>query len=363
MTVRNPRRWRNTFAVLFVLFAAAATFVFAGAALSDQDPGWEPEANVLGTISFYDKNGMQVVGGDLSQRPAAFYAVASGAGRPGDSLAQLKIFTPREGVAPLLWSGDTLTGSTNYPATGDGVPANIAHMTLPVVTATEGDLSMADYYSEFPNASTTPGYQNLYELRLYTSAPGVNQNVAYFRVDIRFTILTNDGNGNVTGTWDVVYPPSAVTTGGGPASPTPTPSPSPTPTPTPTPTVSVVTTTVTETVTTAAAPLTTVTSLPTTAGVAPTTAAAIVPPAVVTTPPTAAATSDNDGAITIPPPSASTVYAEPSDEFATVGGTLTLASHSTSLATVLGLGLTFVVVAIVGFIYYYSRRDSGYPNG
>ena len=46
------------------------------------------------------------------------YAAATGPGRAGDTKAQLKAYTPQVGVLPGLWSGDILTGSTNYPATG-----------------------------------------------------------------------------------------------------------------------------------------------------------------------------------------------------------------------------------------------------
>ncbi len=138
----------------FVLFAAAATFAIAGAALSDQGPGWEPEAGVLGTITFYDANGMAITGGDLSQHPAAFYAAASGARpverQPGPAQ---DVHTAGRAWLPQLWTGDTLTGATTYP--NPAAPAAVAHLAVPVATGTAGDLSLADYISEFPNTLTT----------------------------------------------------------------------------------------------------------------------------------------------------------------------------------------------------------------
>ncbi|HKD97415.1 MAG TPA: Ig-like domain-containing protein [Micromonosporaceae bacterium] len=210
-----------------VLVGATAVLmgVVAGTASGDQPPAWEPEPGVLGSISFFDANGTEVTSGDIGQHPSAFYAAASGPGRDGDTKAQLKAFTPQVGVPPPLWTGDTLTGATDYPNTN--APPNIAAMTVPVAAGTPGDLSLADYISEFPNNLPDPGYTNLYELRLYTSGPGRTQDVLYFRTDIRVTIL-GQNNGEFTGVWDVVYPP----TGGATGSPTATPTGTPTSTPT-----------------------------------------------------------------------------------------------------------------------------------
>src|SRR5262245_13002545 len=157
--MRRYVRWAA--AALLILAAAGTAVAVAGtAAVGDPPPGWETDAAALGGIAFYDANGSPVIGGTLEDPPVAFYAVADGPGRNGDNKAQLKAFTPQVGVNPGLWSGDILTGSTNYPAAG--APANIAAMTNPVATGTRTDFSFADYLGEFPNGSTTAGYAGLY---------------------------------------------------------------------------------------------------------------------------------------------------------------------------------------------------------
>lgn len=186
------------------LALTAGMLVGGTAAYAAVTPGWEPDASALGSITFYNAAGAVVTGGSLDDHPTAVYAAASGPGRAGDSLAQLKAFTPQAGVLPGLWSGDTLGGATNYPATGAGVPANVSALTVPVATGTSGDLSMNDYISEFPNASAVSGYQNLYELRLYTSGPGQSQGVTYYRADIQVDTAAN--------TWTVIFPVGPVTT-------------------------------------------------------------------------------------------------------------------------------------------------------
>jgi hypothetical protein len=167
-------------------------------------PGWEPDTNAVGTVAFYDASGNAVTGGNLGDHPAAWFSVASGDGRVGDSKAQLRAYTPREGVATADWTGDSLTASTDYP--NAGAPANIASLTVPVVSGAADDLSLADYVGELPNTSTTVGYQDLYELRIYTSGPGQGPSATYFRADIQVTITGTGPDGLSTGTWMVVYP-------------------------------------------------------------------------------------------------------------------------------------------------------------
>lgn len=202
------------------LLAGAAALALAtgllviggGAAYAAVTPAWEPDADALGSLTFYNASGNVVTGGSLSSSPVAVYAAASSAGRAGTNLAQLKAFTPQVGVAPALWSGDTLTGSTNFPVTGG--PASVASLTVPVSTGTNVDFSFNDYIGEFPNNTTTAGYQNLYELRLYDSGPGIAQQSKYWRVDVQVD--------TVAGTWSVAFPTTTATTTtltGSPASP------------------------------------------------------------------------------------------------------------------------------------------------
>jgi hypothetical protein len=183
--------------------------VGGGAAQAAVTVPYEPDNDALGTISFFDNGGHQVTGGSLSDHPTAFYSVASGPGRAGDTKAQLRAYTPQEGVLPALWTGDTLTATTDYPPTG--APANISAMNLPVATATAGDFSLADYISELPNTATD-AYANLYELRLYTAGAGQGAGSTYYRVDIQVNVTGQDSFGEPTGTWSLVFPVQTVVT-------------------------------------------------------------------------------------------------------------------------------------------------------
>src|SRR5262245_29699172 len=89
---------------------AAALALMAGvlvgsgtAAFAATPPAWEPDAAALGSISFFDASGASITGGSLDSHPVAVYAAASGPGRPGDTKAQLKAFTPQVAVDPALW--------------------------------------------------------------------------------------------------------------------------------------------------------------------------------------------------------------------------------------------------------------------
>jgi hypothetical protein len=196
-------RIRSALAGAVALAVATGIVVGGGtAAYAAVTPGWEPDAGALGTISFYNAAGAPVTGGSVNDHPAAFYAVASGPGRTGDTLAQLRLATPQVGVSPALWSQDSLTGATAYP--NSSAPANIRNLTVPVASGTAGDLSVADYVGEFPNNLTTSGYQNLYEFRIYTSGPGQGAGASYYRVDIQVDMAA--------GTWAVVYPAAATPT-------------------------------------------------------------------------------------------------------------------------------------------------------
>lgn len=186
--------------------ATAGLLAGAGAAHAEVTVGWEPDANALGSVSFYDAAGDQVTGGSLSDHPVSWYTVASGDGRTGDTKAQLRAYTPLAGVDPGAWSGDTLTSSTDYP--NSAAPAAVAGLAVPVASGTADDLSLADYIGELPNASATAGYQDLYELRLYTSGAGQSPSTVYFRADIAVSVTGSDPDGLPTGTWTVVYPTS-----------------------------------------------------------------------------------------------------------------------------------------------------------
>jgi hypothetical protein len=192
------------------LLTGVATLALAGGilvgagnpAFAAGTPGWEPDAAALGGLTFYDASGNTVSGGTISSHPIAAYVAANGPGRAGDSKAQLKVATPQPGVNPALWGTDTVSATTNYPSVG--APAAVASLTNPVVTGSVSDFSLDDYIGEFPNTSTTAGYQDLYEFRLFTSGPGQSQGASYYRADIQVN--------TAAGTWAVVFPVPATST-------------------------------------------------------------------------------------------------------------------------------------------------------
>ncbi|HTW21298.1 MAG TPA: hypothetical protein VME70_13930 [Mycobacteriales bacterium] len=179
----------------------------AGASADTVTPGWEPDPNAIGSITFYNSSGNVITGGSLDTAPFAAYAVAGHAGRSGDNHADLYAFTPQEGGAnPQTWSGDVLSAS-QYNPVPDGVPAAVTASGHPFVVGTAQDFSMSDYIGEYPNNLTDSGYADLYEIRLFTQGPGQEFNpAAYDRVDIE----VNSG----AGTWSVVYPGAAPTLDG-----------------------------------------------------------------------------------------------------------------------------------------------------
>jgi hypothetical protein len=160
-------------------------------------PGWEPDAQAIGTITFYNSSGTVITGGSLDASPFAAYAVASHAGRSGDTQAQLYADTPQQGANPQTWSGDLLSAS-GYKPVPAGTPADVSSSGKPFVKGFSGDLTFNDYIGEFPNNLTATGYQNLYEMRIYTAGALPADTTVYDRVDIQVD--------TVAGTWQVVYP-------------------------------------------------------------------------------------------------------------------------------------------------------------
>jgi hypothetical protein len=190
-------------AAAVVATGAATTLVLLAAPSAGASaPGWEVDPNAQGSLTLYDASGAAITSGSINSHPAAIYAQASGPGRPGDSMGQLYLATPRVGVNPLSWSKDVMSAATAYP--NPGAPANIKNSTLPVSTSTAADLSFADYIGEFPNTIDQAGYTNLYEFRLYTSSPSQLAGVTYYRIDVQVD--------PAAGTWTVVFPAPAQAT-------------------------------------------------------------------------------------------------------------------------------------------------------
>jgi hypothetical protein len=199
---------------LLAASAAAATLVTGGATLaagastalsatahpfgSQAVPPWEPDPSSVGTLVFYNSSGDVITGGNLSDQPVAAYVLGTGTVRAGDTKATLYGFLPVEGQTPGQWSGEALAGATAYP--NGSAPGSLATTNLPVETGHATDESIATLELDFPNTDTSSdGYADMYQLRLYTSTPGVTSSTEYDSADIEVD--------KSAGTWSVFYAP------------------------------------------------------------------------------------------------------------------------------------------------------------
>jgi hypothetical protein len=179
----------------------------AGAAFA-VTPGWEPDPNSVGSITFTDSTGAPITGGSLTA-PISAYVIASIAGRATDTKATLYGASPVQGENPGLWSSEKMSASTTYNPSGT-IPADLAGTGLPVVSAPSE--TIGTLIQDLPNTSAVSGYQNLYELRLFTSGTQAPAST-YDSADVQVANVTTDGSGDVTGgTWSLVYPAAVVTT-------------------------------------------------------------------------------------------------------------------------------------------------------
>lgn len=171
-----------------------------GSAHAASAPPWEPDGDSSGGLTFYNAQGHVVTGGSISSTPIAAYVVGSSVLRDGDTKAALFGDLPVKGKAPGEWSGEQLTVATAYP--NPGAPAGVSS-SLPVVTGSSTDESLATLAADYPNKSTADGYDGVYQLRLYTSAPGRSLTTTYDSADIQIS-----GN-----SWSVVYSGGATSSG------------------------------------------------------------------------------------------------------------------------------------------------------
>ena len=168
----------------------------AASASTSVTPGWEPDPFSIGSITFTDASGAVVTTGSMNA-PLAAYAVGSKLAVPGDLDGSLQVFLPAKGVNPGLWSGEAIGLDTLFNPAPTAWPTNLKALVsagLPVINEKSGDLSAALFSADFPNTSTDPRYQNLYEIRMFTGTTSATYDSA--------DILLNP----TAGTWQVVYP-------------------------------------------------------------------------------------------------------------------------------------------------------------
>jgi hypothetical protein len=172
----------------------AATLLLSGAAVlaashasASTTPPWETgsakDVNEVGTLALFTSNGTQITSGSITGSPIAAYVVGSHADA-AHTKATLYAYTPRSGVSPSGWSGEQLSGSTAYPVTAAGAPANVKNATGPVVTGSSSNETLASYIADFPNKGTKTGFVNAYQLRVKTSAAGGTSDGTYQSLDI-----------------------------------------------------------------------------------------------------------------------------------------------------------------------------------
>ena len=176
-----------------VLAAAVITATPAVAATGNggQAVGWQPDANSLGNLYFYDALGHQITSGNVNDVPMALYYVASGTGAKS---GQVRTTTPTLANSGT-WAGtQSITSTQTFPAAN--LPGDLAGFTGPVIKD-DSALSFGDnQITAFPNNLTAAGYKDLYEVRMYTdNASAVNK---WFAGDIYVN--------PTTGAWNQVWP-------------------------------------------------------------------------------------------------------------------------------------------------------------
>lgn len=120
-----------------------------------------------GTLSFYDAGGAKILGGSTST-PPAFIKADTDIGRPGDNLATAFAATPVKGANALSWGSQQISAADTYPRTTTPFSGG----TQAVVSSTFTWMSATGYPGDVPNVNDDAAWQNLYQIRIYTSGPG-----------------------------------------------------------------------------------------------------------------------------------------------------------------------------------------------
>jgi hypothetical protein len=167
-------------------------------------PPYEPDPQSVGTIAFYNSSGNVVTSGHTSDKPLAAYAVGSAVVRAGDTQAALFAAQPNPAKKQTSdWNTDQLSSFTAYPVSSGPAAVQTLSQGHPVVTGASGDLSLANFITEFPNTSGADA--NLYQLRLKTADAGGQQTTTYDVADVLVD--------SAAGTWTQVYPSKGKPTG------------------------------------------------------------------------------------------------------------------------------------------------------
>jgi hypothetical protein len=152
--------------------ASAATTGNGGVAIA-----YQPDANDLGGLYFYNAAGKQITSGTINDTPMAKYYVSA---TTGTASAYVADSTPQTGNSATWSSTQQITSTQAQPATG--LPGDLAGFTGAVVSDDSGASFNSNQITAFPQGSTTAGYQNLYEVRMYTGSDTLHWYAAEIQV-------------------------------------------------------------------------------------------------------------------------------------------------------------------------------------
>lgn len=162
-------------------------------------PPYEPDANSLGRVVFYDAQGHVLTGGSNLQHIADYVATTT-ADTTGSTKATFFFAAPDHNQPDTSqWATFDQSLSTTYPNASAPAPIKGPGFTNPVVTLGSGDADFADTVGGVAQDTTT-GYANIFQVRVYST----KSSPKYWESDIQVN--------QATGTWQVVDPSIATTT-------------------------------------------------------------------------------------------------------------------------------------------------------
>jgi Bacterial Ig-like domain (group 3) len=221
---------RFTAAVVGVgtLAISSGIALLGGVAANAATPGWEPDPNGVGSISFFNSSGAQVTSGNITDTPFSLYAVGTVLPRAGDTKAKLEFAQPDPTkVNTLNWTAAGITAlASSFPVpAAAGTPTSISSLpaTTPVVTESASDSDLENDIAQLPNTGptamedgvsgcaysatlagcNTTGFENIYQLRLLTTN-GTSDSTAFDTADILVDPATDN--------WTQVFPASKQAT-------------------------------------------------------------------------------------------------------------------------------------------------------
>ena len=196
MSSPGVRRLIASFAALALAgFGLVAT---AGSAQAFSTPGYEPDANSIGSLKFFNASGQQITGG-TNLAHLADYIQASATAGTGYTKATLYFATPDHTKATGAWTTSQQSASTSYPNAAAPAPLNTGSLPLVTLGAADGDLGSV---LATATLDTTAGYANYFQIRVKLSGGTGVAATAYFASDISFN--------QAAGTWAVEYPTAAA---------------------------------------------------------------------------------------------------------------------------------------------------------